>query len=484
MLPKIIFCESHYDSISAKILSKIAPKLKNLGYEIYYDEAPKGYSLARVIDRFNNEKHKEILKKKNELFPWINNDISSFTKEQLRIINFLKKAQAESELGEFFSNLQQNGLEYYAMDLPTKVVPLFLEGLITFEEVDRTTPEAFQERDQYMTNALLSEKRATFSCIGAQHALGIQNKILEKIPQEQAISSFYFVNIYRDSPIVEYESKLRKGEIRHPLGMHFFDANKLSEDEIMDSIIQNSKRLAQLNIVVSPINDTLTLDPKAHHTSDRLDALKLDGLTELDKATQDNPESPLEQATRRLNEKEDQQRFESFKISINLAVRKYCEFLDDKTKDNRGAYLGFFTRFRHGEAGRARAIAFEQQINATVNSKDALKVLSTLLDNPDTRYHNHSFATYLLDELNVTLEEINPECSLDDRKEFGVRTRSELESMFTNSEPSNSLPLNDNEKFDDMYINKSPENPIRWRAKQSESDSEDYEHHQRSGCGF
>lgn len=62
---------------------------------------------------------------------------------------------------------------------------------------------------------------------------------------------------------------------------------------------------------------------------------------------------------------------------------------------------GFFTWFRHGNMGQHNAVLMSEAINATSMVYDDAKLLvNTFLIKHDTRYHRHSFASFLLDELN------------------------------------------------------------------------------------
>ena len=66
---------------------------------------------------------------------------------------------------------------------------------------------------------------------------------------------------------------------------------------------------------------------------------------------------------------------------------------------------GWLTSWRHGEYGKNKATALDEQFNH-VNSKACLfKALDEYFSDANTRYNNHSLAAYLLDALNTLLEQ-------------------------------------------------------------------------------
>ncbi|MBN9229646.1 MAG: hypothetical protein BGO90_08140 [Legionella sp. 40-6] len=94
--------------------------------------------------------------------------------------------------------------------------------------------------------------------------------------------------------------------------------------------------------------------------------------------------------------------------AVGKAVTKYEEWYQ-KINDHRGR-AGLFTRLRHGQTGQNRA----QRLRANINSDavdsigGALTVIKDLLTADKTRFHRHSFASFLMDELSE-LVFLNPE---------------------------------------------------------------------------
>lgn len=58
-----------------------------------------------------------------------------------------------------------------------------------------------------------------------------------------------------------------------------------------------------------------------------------------------------------------------------------------------------FNWFIHGDFGQARAMKFKNDIINSTCEEDAITQVNTLLQEKNTRYHRHSFSSFLLDEL-------------------------------------------------------------------------------------
>jgi hypothetical protein len=81
--------------------------------------------------------------------------------------------------------------------------------------------------------------------------------------------------------------------------------------------------------------------------------------------------------------------------AANLAINNYLSW--SKGENNLRGPNGWFTWLRHGQAGRDRAEKLRNDINASNN--DPISVINEFLTHPKTRYHRHSLASFLLDEL-------------------------------------------------------------------------------------
>lgn len=92
--------------------------------------------------------------------------------------------------------------------------------------------------------------------------------------------------------------------------------------------------------------------------------------------------------------------------AVNEAQKKYSDWYaklslwHDTPSPARGPN-GFFTWFRHGEHGQQKALMLNNDIQGLKGSSEEAKVIiNTFLNDSKTRYHRHSFSSFLLDELN------------------------------------------------------------------------------------
>lgn len=83
--------------------------------------------------------------------------------------------------------------------------------------------------------------------------------------------------------------------------------------------------------------------------------------------------------------------------AVNRAVTKYQEWY--KNEHNHRGLNGFFSWFRHGKDGQDRAKSLYNDILNSTFEEDAITKINSLLTKQSTRYHRHSLASFLLDEL-------------------------------------------------------------------------------------
>ena len=86
--------------------------------------------------------------------------------------------------------------------------------------------------------------------------------------------------------------------------------------------------------------------------------------------------------------------------AIAEAQKKYAAYHSDGTY-KRWDTAGWFSFFRHGSAGQAKAVEIRDQISQCQNLNEALDYLDSHLTKSSTRFHRHSFASYLLDEVSA-----------------------------------------------------------------------------------
>ena len=67
-------------------------------------------------------------------------------------------------------------------------------------------------------------------------------------------------------------------------------------------------------------------------------------------------------------------------------------------EQHRGAN-GWFTWFRHGQHGRNKAKELAAKVNACKFREEVQEVIETFLTDKNTRFNNHSLASFIIDEL-------------------------------------------------------------------------------------
>ncbi len=89
------------------------------------------------------------------------------------------------------------------------------------------------------------------------------------------------------------------------------------------------------------------------------------------------------------------------KTAVTTAKNRYMEWYNSQ-QPHRGAN-GFFSWLRHGAYGQNRAKALHQDISIEQESRSIIVKINEFLTDENTRYHRHSFASFLLDEL-ITIQ--------------------------------------------------------------------------------
>ncbi|KTD18806.1 Uncharacterised protein [Legionella lansingensis] len=178
------------------------------------------------------------------------------------------------------------------------------------------------------------------------------------------------------------------------------DSISLPHDEKKDNRLQHNspepKRITQIKKEESASTRAKTPD-LIHLTKSRpkIPARRKPtrrGTTFFDSATEKSLE--LSESTIHLDD---------LKQAILAAEKKYHEYYQLGTESRQPN--GWFSRFwfRHGSVGQEKAGAFLD--NITLKSSSALLTkLGAFLNHSETRYNNHSFASYTLDELCTLLQ--------------------------------------------------------------------------------
>lgn len=86
-------------------------------------------------------------------------------------------------------------------------------------------------------------------------------------------------------------------------------------------------------------------------------------------------------------------------LAAKRAIDKYRSWSENMevSQHNRGYARGLFSRWRHGQAGLDRAIELDRKLKDP--NLNLIEHLTEFLNHPQTRYHHHSLASYLLDAL-------------------------------------------------------------------------------------
>lgn len=94
-------------------------------------------------------------------------------------------------------------------------------------------------------------------------------------------------------------------------------------------------------------------------------------------------------------------RLKRIKDAVNQAQDQYQLWYDTKEDIGLRGNDGFFSRwqFRHGEKGQTRAKAIRNSVADCQSVEKAQEVINDFLDAWNTRYNRHSFASFLVDEL-------------------------------------------------------------------------------------
>ena len=291
--PILIFGEDHYDPITGKILARLCPKLQSLGYKCFFDEMPKGPTLENQIKALENDDqlYQELNKQFNECGLTINNDsdlekfvLQTLAKQSITntyIINnmlpqllvslneVIKRHQPGLSFRIFLNSLITNQIGYQAIDLEIVTTHVSASEALPFIGI----------RDKYLADAYLSTQQSVFGRIGLYHTKGIQEKILNKLPYEQALTKFCFFNIYSNPPLPimdNFEEKVRNGKIIFPLGIIPINAATKSEDEVVEiilkEIIKRQEKLRELEKTDHfQTNHFLVAQAKSKPIYDRLD---------------------------------------------------------------------------------------------------------------------------------------------------------------------------------------------------------------------
>lgn len=245
-LPKLIFAENHSDPITKKILAKLAPKLKKLGYECFFDEYPPNTTLKSAINemeewenQFHNlkkafENNKLDINKPDDLISYAliiaNKTKIDFLEIMKELKSLIIRRDGRLAYKNLYETLQENSLSYVGIDLSKKMIDESVES------------KDLSKRDDQMTNAYLKTNKNVFGLIGLEHSIGMQKKILEEMDKSTASANFCFFHIFSRQDSNDIENRVRAGKEQFSFGITPIDAQSLSEDKIIYIIINEIKK--------------------------------------------------------------------------------------------------------------------------------------------------------------------------------------------------------------------------------------------------
>jgi hypothetical protein len=268
LIPNLIFGENHFDSANGRILSKLIPKLKSLGYHRFLDELPPVTTLEEQMQFFEgmyNQIRQIVLD-----FVHVNS-----AETEKRILS-AENQEAEGEmifqvLSDFLSNSNQRsdillslkcfhpfilnpvllyqalyicGIKFQPIDDP--IIKTFLPepkaiSITTFLESNSLTKpiiETMDIRNKTMSKAYLSAQEPVFGVVGLAHIEGIQNEIIKSLGQISAAEKYSFFYIYSGSQYRDRNIWLNQNSIHElPIDVTIIDATQKSDDEIIKMII-------------------------------------------------------------------------------------------------------------------------------------------------------------------------------------------------------------------------------------------------------
>lgn len=243
MVKRIIFAELHIDQATARFLANIAPRLKEIGYDCFYDEIHSSLTSETLLSQLKPcEIQYQLLKDefKSKGFTDINDaTIAAYTEllyggnPKNALIGFFVSSMRENiirlengvALLDLLAQLKQHNISYQGID------PLEPCGTLTGEEYEKLV----SSRDRVMANHYISYCGNVFGRVGVAHVKGIQQNIIEKLTPDEANNSFHFIHLYSNADL--YERSFKDNLDNLPLGITCINVNKISEAELVQIIL-------------------------------------------------------------------------------------------------------------------------------------------------------------------------------------------------------------------------------------------------------
>lgn len=199
--PSFIFIADYADPITEKFLTVLVPKLKDNGYNIFFDELSQNLTVEKEIAACKKDKRLESM--------------------------------------PFLEALKKHAIRYKGIDIPLSGIK---PSELTNEKIRALKDNLLASQYKlYRANGNL-----IFGRIGIAPLVGIQRVIVRH--DNNALENYRFFHIYSQStPLMQEKTKL-------PLGIHFIDASTMSEEEIMNTILNqtNNQNMASSSVNASP----------------------------------------------------------------------------------------------------------------------------------------------------------------------------------------------------------------------------------------
>lgn len=261
LTPAFIFVEKSNDPIIGRILTKLAPKLKAIGYECFFDKTPRGSTLEEQIALI--EKNEQIYNELEKQFQAHNLDISNkqhLEKFVLLTIMSMGISLVKYSTSDFLINIGQL-IDHHSAALTFKT---FLQTLaknqIQYEGIDfrhfekavsLTAIYAYGKfRQEGMADLYLNSSQSVFGRVELAQAMNIQNDLLRKISLEEASARFCFFNINSD-----LSSENNENLSSLPFAFISIDAKNKTDDQIVSMIVKKIiEKQAQFNEFVMKQN--------------------------------------------------------------------------------------------------------------------------------------------------------------------------------------------------------------------------------------
>jgi hypothetical protein len=225
------------------VLTNLAPKLKDLGYIVFFDEMPGTATIESNLTEM--EKSIELYEKlRDKLFDESDEQIDIYEPEHLKneyftdpaglgpkYLEFIEKHRAFLAMRPFLNFLKENKIEYRGVDI---------ESIASTKDIDLLLIN--EVRNKSMINSYLEETKPVYGRAGIIHAPGMHQLMLNKLPSEQVDARCMFFYIHSRDADIKEEQELRSDKFKYLIDI---DAAKTGLPQVCDFIIDAIKLKTQ-----------------------------------------------------------------------------------------------------------------------------------------------------------------------------------------------------------------------------------------------